>query len=118
MRGLDLHHHLAGATFVSAATARGKLYKIDAYPGMVEGDGIVHGELYSSDDPAVVLEVLDEVEGYDPLDYADTSEYVRVKRDVRTDDGRVVPAWLYLYNRTITGYEMVKSGDWRTAKSS
>lgn len=117
MRGFDLHHHLAGATFVCAATARGKLYAIGTYPGMVEGDGTVHGELYASDDPPVVLEILDEVEGYDPLDYSDANDYVRVKRNVTTSDGREVAAWLYLFNRTISGYELIASGDWRTAKT-
>lgn len=117
MRGFDLHHHLAGTTFVCAATARGKLYAIGTYPGMVEGDGTVYGELYASDDPAVVLEILDEVEGYDPLDYSDANDYVRVKRNVITADGREVVAWLYLFNRTISGYELIASGDWRTAKT-
>ena len=116
MRGFDLHHHLAGATFVCPATARGKLYAIGTYPGMVEGDGTVLGELYTSDDPAVVLEVLDEVEGYDPLDYAATNDYVRVQRSVHTEDGRDVTAWLYLYNRTVSGFELINNGDWRMTK--
>jgi len=114
MRGFDLHHHLTGTAFVCAATARGKLYAVGAYPGMVDGEGTVHGELYLSDDPAVVLEVLDEVEGYDPLDYAAANEYVRVKRIVRTEDGRDITAWLYLYNRTVSGLELIAGGDWRT----
>jgi gamma-glutamylcyclotransferase (GGCT)/AIG2-like uncharacterized protein YtfP len=114
MRGCDLHHHMAGAAFVSLATARGRLYNVGAYPGMIEGDGEVRGELYRSDDEAVVLEVLDEVEGYDPLD-SDASEYVRLKLDVRTDDGRAVSAWLYLYDREVKGLPQISSGDWRGA---
>ena len=112
MRGFDLHHHLAGASYVGPATAHGALYAIGPYPGMVEGHGTVRGELYTSDDLAVVLEILDEIEGYDALD-PDGSEYVRVKRDVRTDDGREVPTWLYLYNRDVKGLPQIKSGDWR-----
>lgn len=113
MRSFDLHHHLAGASYVTGATARGALYVVGPYPGMVEGNGAVRGELYTSDDPAVVLEILDEVEGYDALD-PDASEYVRVKRDVRRDDGRDVPAWLYLYNRDVKGLPQISSGDWHS----
>jgi gamma-glutamylcyclotransferase (GGCT)/AIG2-like uncharacterized protein YtfP len=113
MRGFDLHHFLAGSTFVSLATARGKLYAIGRYPGMIAGEGTVRGELFEADDVAVVLEVLDEVEGYDPLD-ADASEYVRAQQAVRTDDGRDVSAWLYLYNGSVAGLDRIKGGDWRT----
>jgi gamma-glutamylcyclotransferase (GGCT)/AIG2-like uncharacterized protein YtfP len=114
MRGFDLHHHVAGAAFVSPATGRGELYDIGSYPGMVEGDGTVRGELYRFSDIAVALEVLDEVEEYDPLDAAG-SEYVRVVRAVRLDtDGSEVASWLYLYNRDVKGLPTIESGDWRT----
>jgi gamma-glutamylcyclotransferase (GGCT)/AIG2-like uncharacterized protein YtfP len=113
MRGFDLHHHLASASFVSTATARGALYLAGAYPGMIEENGTVHGELYRFADIAVALEVLDEVEEYDPLDAA-SSPYVRVVRRVHVDrDGTDVPAWLYLYNRDVKVLTPIKSGDWR-----
>jgi len=113
MRGFDLHHHMAGGAFVSVAAAAGRLYDIGAYPGMIEGDGTVHGELYRFGDVAVALEVLDEVEEYDPLDAAG-SQYVRVVRAVHLEkDGSVAPAWLYLYNRDVKGLPQIKSGDWR-----
>jgi gamma-glutamylcyclotransferase (GGCT)/AIG2-like uncharacterized protein YtfP len=113
MRGFDLQHHMAGATFVSSATAQGRLYDVGAYPGMIEGDGTVRGELYRFSDIAVALEVLDEVEEYDPLD-AMGSAYVRVVRAVRLEkDGSESPAWLYLYNRDVKGLPQIKSGDWR-----
>jgi gamma-glutamylcyclotransferase (GGCT)/AIG2-like uncharacterized protein YtfP len=114
MRGFDLHHHMAGAVFVSPATTRGKLYEVGAYPGMIEGDGTVRGELYRVDDIAVALEVLDEVEEYDPLDAA-ASPYVRAVRNVRLEqDGSETAAWLYLYNREVKGLPLISSGDWRS----
>jgi gamma-glutamylcyclotransferase (GGCT)/AIG2-like uncharacterized protein YtfP len=113
MRGFDLHHHVASASFVSTATVPGALYLAGAYPGMVEGSGTVHGEVYRFDDVAVALEVLDEVEEYDPLD-APSSEYVRVLRSARLDkDGSELLTWLYLYNRDVKGLVRIKSGDWR-----
>jgi gamma-glutamylcyclotransferase (GGCT)/AIG2-like uncharacterized protein YtfP len=112
MRGFDLHHHMAGSLFVSQATGRGRLYDIGAYPGMIEGDGTVRGELYRFEDIAVALEVLDEVEEYDPLDAA-ASLYVRVLRGVRVEkDDSEPPAWLYLYNRDVKGLPQIRSGDW------
>src|ERR1700694_1005568 len=79
MQGCELHHYLAFAAFVSRATTRGRLFSIGHYPGMTEGDGTVHGELYRFTDVAVALEVLDEVEDYDPSD-PEGSPYVRVLR--------------------------------------
>ena len=114
MRGFDLHHHMASASFVSTATVPGALYVVDAYAGRVEGGATVHGEVYRFDDIAVALEVLDEVEEYDPLDVP-SSAYVRVLRLVRLDkDGRTASAWLYLYNRDTKGLTPIKSGDWRS----
>ena len=114
MRGFDLHHYLAGASLVSAASARGALYSTGTYPAMIEGNGTVRGELYRFDDIAVALEVLDEVEEYDPLETL-SSLYLRVLRNVRLDkDGTEVPAWLYFYNRDVKGLRPVKSGDWRS----
>ena len=112
MRGFDLHHHMGDAAFVGPAAVSGTLYSLGTYPGMVDGAGTVRGELYRSRDIAVTLEVLDEVEGYDPLD-VEAGEYVRVLRDVRLDAGGKQPAWLYLYNRDIKGRQQIKSGDWR-----
>jgi gamma-glutamylcyclotransferase (GGCT)/AIG2-like uncharacterized protein YtfP len=117
MRGFDLHHHMAGALFVSPASARGRLYDIGGYPGMIEGDGAVRGELYRFEDIAVALEVLDEVEEYDPLDAA-ASLYVRVLRDVRVEkDGSELPAWMYVYNREVKGLPQIRSGDWHDSRA-
>jgi len=113
MRGFDLHHHVASASFVSTAIVPGSLYVAGAYPCMIENGGTVHGEVYRFDDIAVALEVLDEVEEYDPLD-PPSSEYVRVLRPARLDnDGSKLLAWLYLYNRDVEELARIKSGDWR-----
>ncbi len=67
---------------------------------MTAGDGEVRGEVYALADAAAGLEVLDEVEDYDPL-HPEESLYVRVQAPVRTDDGRELVAWLYLYNQPL-----------------
>ena len=112
MQGFGLHHYVAFAAFVARATTRGRLYVVGQYPGMTDGDGVVHGEVYRFGDIAVALEVLDEVEDYDPLD-PDGSPYVRALRAVVTEDGKTLLAWTYLYNQDVKGLTPISSGDWR-----
>jgi gamma-glutamylcyclotransferase (GGCT)/AIG2-like uncharacterized protein YtfP len=112
MRGFDLHPHMAGATFVGEATMPGRLVAVGRYPGVLDGDGTVVGELYRLDDVATSLETLDDIEDFDPAD-PDKSEYLRVVRDVSCKDGSNVSAWVYLYNGDASAALAVKSGDWR-----
>jgi gamma-glutamylcyclotransferase (GGCT)/AIG2-like uncharacterized protein YtfP len=57
------------------------------------------------------LEVLDEVEMYDPLD--PDSEYVRVIMQARLDaSDESVATWCYVYNKPIAASAPIKSGAW------
>jgi len=69
-RGGSNHFRMAQAQFVAAGAVRGKLYRIDWYPGFVadETAGRVVGEIYMVD--AETIAALDEFEG---------SEYRRVR---------------------------------------
>ena len=113
MQGLDLHHFMAGARFAGVGTAQGALVSLGRYPGMIEGSGSVAGEIYELRDPAASIEALDELEEFDPAN-PETSEYLRTTRDVRMDDGSVIRAWLYIYNRDPAGMPVVAGGDWRS----
>lgn len=61
-------------------------------------------EVYEID--AVTLQNLDELEDFDESDY-DNSLYIR--QSVQTAFG---PAWLYLYNRDVTGLPRLAKGSW------
>ncbi len=111
MTGFDLHHHMRGALLLGRASVAGLLYSVGRYPGLKDGSGTVHGELYRFADIAVALEVLDEVEGYDPLDPA-ASEYVRVVRAARLEDATTQPAWAYLFNGDTSAARRIDSGIW------
>jgi gamma-glutamylcyclotransferase (GGCT)/AIG2-like uncharacterized protein YtfP len=113
MRGFDLHHHLAGCSFAGDASTHGVLVQAGRYPGLIQGQGKVSGELYVMSDPPASLEALDELEDYDPLD-PQRSLYIRSVRPVSKQDGSVARAWVYLYNRDTTGLVVVTSGDWRS----
>ena len=112
MRGLELHHHMEAGTFVAAAATKGTLVSVGRYPGLVDGSGAVAGEVYRFADLPAALDVLDDVEEFDATD-PQASEYLRVSRPVKLDDGREVIAWLYLYNRAVKGLPVIKTGDWR-----
>lgn len=111
MNGCELHQHMRGAEFLGRATVAGLLYSAGRYPGLKDGSGVVRGELFRFSDIAVALEVLDEVEGYDPLDPA-ASEYVREMRSVRLEAGPTLPAWVYLYNREVEDGQRIPTGVW------
>ncbi len=105
---------VAGALEVlGPCTVRGALYEIDWYPGFVAADdGVVTGELVRVADPGAWA-VLDHFEECDPSD-PHGSEYVRVVVDVTfASVGTSMSAWIYRYNRDVTGRRHIASGDWR-----
>ena len=115
MRGLALHDHLKSGSFRGEGWTSGTLVSLGRYPGLIEGDGRVRGELYAFEDLAAALDILDDLEEYDVTDPS-SSLYVRVASDVIRDDGTAVSAWLYRYNRDPAGLPRVDGGDWRAFK--
>ena len=116
MRGFDLHHYLAGATFVGEGWVAGRLVSVGRYPGLLDGDGQVSGEIYRLED-AASLEALDDLEEFDPAD-PERSEYLRIVRDVHGENGATVSAWLYLYNRDASTAPDITSGNWRQSANA
>lgn len=52
---------------VARGTIRGDLYAVSAFPGLVEGDGVVHGEVWEAPTAAhfrAALSITDAIEGY------------------------------------------------------
>lgn len=109
-----MHDFLAReAEFIGMATCCGKLYRVDFYPGVVTSttpDDLVHGEVYRLRRPAFALAELDRYEACGP-GFSPPTEYVREVATVRLNDGREVPAWIYIYNRPVAGLELIPSGD-------
>ena len=108
-RHIDSHLSLKGRGSITAA-----LFDLGIYPAAVpaeDQDARVRGEVYQMTDPAVVLRVLDEIEGYSPVE-PDTSLYTRRVTPVRLDDGSVVDAWAYFYNAPLGRAERIPSGDY------
>ena len=110
----EMFHILAKhATFVGEGVIGGRLFLVADFPGAVisdvDGDRI-HGELYRLASPDVVLAQLDEYEEVDQ-DQPDLGLFRRTLRPVTLRDGATVSAWVYVYNRPITGLTPIPSGD-------
>ncbi|MBP6840101.1 MAG: gamma-glutamylcyclotransferase [Kofleriaceae bacterium] len=89
------------------ATTPGRIYAFPmGYPGLVDGDGVVVGELCVLTELAAALALLDAFEGAD---------FVRMLRQVTCADGRVETAWVYQLADPTTADrygEHIPDGDW------
>lgn len=104
---VDEHLDYAGRGTIGAA-----LFDLGIYPAAVPAsDGRVWGEVYEMSHPAIVLQALDELEGY-RADGPESSLYTRVLTPVTLEDGRSVDAWAYFYNAPLGRAERIESGDY------
>ncbi len=115
LKGMSRAHSLASATFCGLGTIKASLYDLGAYPGIVEGDGTVYGELYDVD--ATTLKTLDDIEGYFQNNPR-LSLYLRTEVEVTLfNDATTETAYTYLYNsRHLDNYVYIESGDYRRYK--
>jgi gamma-glutamylcyclotransferase (GGCT)/AIG2-like uncharacterized protein YtfP len=99
LKGLRMHYHLEDARFIDEACLKNaKLFDLGNYPALVlEGDGIVYGELYAVD--RLILGNLDFVEGFE--EDSSQSLYRRVLQEIKLKDGRSARAYVYVFNQCI-----------------
>src|SRR5688572_29613338 len=112
MSGYTANHQLKDSKLVGPASTNGVLYDLQFFPGMKDGAGTVHGELYEVD--GETIELLDQYEGYRKGD--DTSLYLRVPRTVHVAPDKVYYAQTYILNRDVAEYERIACGDWRNVR--
>jgi len=88
------------------------LFDLGIYPAAVPAsEGQVWGEVYEMTHPSIVLQALDEIEGY-RAEEPESSLYTRNVTPVTMEDGRVVTAWAYFYNAPLGRAERIESGDY------
>jgi gamma-glutamylcyclotransferase (GGCT)/AIG2-like uncharacterized protein YtfP len=98
-------------SYVGRGWIQAALFDLGIYPAAVPGgEGRVWGEVYNLDGEAV-LEVLDDIEGYTPLD-PDHSLYIRAQVPATLEDGRQLDAWVYFYNAPLGQAPQIESGDY------
>ncbi|MGJ4965377.1 gamma-glutamylcyclotransferase family protein [Bradyrhizobium sp. HKCCYLRH3061] len=115
MRGFD--HPMArllsaNADFVAEASCRGRLYRIQHYPGLVLSDDaadLVHGELFRLRQPEPMLREFDMYEACGE-GFAQPTEYLRQRLHVTLADGSAREAWTYVYNWPVDEAARIASG--------
>ena len=108
--GLRLEAEMHGARFVGPAHIAGRLIDVGHYPGLLQGDGQVTGEVYEVDDAHLTR--LDGVEGVVPGD-RDASQYWREEVTVLSGPLQGQRVETYLYNRPVDGCTPIAHGDYR-----
>jgi gamma-glutamylcyclotransferase (GGCT)/AIG2-like uncharacterized protein YtfP len=99
--------------FVGNASYQGLLYRISYYPGLVpskQPEHQVQGEMYQLHNADLILAYLDDYEECG-VNFSAPTEYIRSQGWVKLDNGETVLAWLYFYNYSTIGLDLIKSGD-------
>ncbi len=100
-KGYHNHHHLKNCKFEEAEALGFTLHASAYLPYVIQGEGIVYGELYEVDDE--ILRRLDYLEGHPKF-------YKRIETPIKVAD-RIVPAWIYIYHRA-KEHPLIESGLW------
>jgi gamma-glutamylcyclotransferase (GGCT)/AIG2-like uncharacterized protein YtfP len=95
---------------IGAATIRGILYDLGTYPGVVEGDGTVHGVVLRV--PPDAWAAMDAYEGC-PIPGGDDGLFKRIMSRATLSTGEELDCSLYVYARNVGAHRVVTSGDWR-----
>ncbi len=102
------------ASWIGMAQIRGRLYRLDGYPGLVpdENGGLVQGDLFRLPDGAAGDALLARLDAYEECapDCPAPHEYARVVLPVLFQ-GTLIEAWTYIYRRPTDALDMIESGD-------
>ena len=91
-----------GGQFIKAATTapKYKLLNLGSFPGVIDGEAVVVGELY--DIPECALEVFDRIEGV---------PFLFDRKQVELEDGTTAIA--YMFQGSADDAAEIKSGNWK-----
>jgi gamma-glutamylcyclotransferase (GGCT)/AIG2-like uncharacterized protein YtfP len=116
MSGFSAHAFLFDSEFVAHGILYGAklLHLEEGYPGVIEGEGKVFGEVYRVDPPT--LKAIDLFEEFYE-NFPESSLYIRVKKPVRLIQfNDFVDAWVYLLNKDLLdklSFTEVPFGNWK-----
>lgn len=105
------------ARLIGPAAVRGALHRVAWFPGLVEGDRLVKGELWESLHEVLdesLTKALDQLEGYHPHDRPEWCMYLRREVPVLTEfgDDLGLTAWTYFWNRPLAAADyLISDGD-------
>ena len=97
---------IRGLRHCGTATVRGLLYDLGGYPGLVQGEGLVQGDLLeiTSPEQLAALDAYEECDGPRPLYRRELLPAVRA-------DGEEALVWVYLYARPLAAARPIPGGD-------
>lgn len=99
---------------VGSAKVKGKLYDLGEYPAAVPAndESYIIGELYRLKEEQEFSWVIAQVDDYEGVN-TEPGETALYRRDITTVfvDNRAVDAWIYWYNRDVSGNPLIISGD-------
>jgi gamma-glutamylcyclotransferase (GGCT)/AIG2-like uncharacterized protein YtfP len=97
---------------IGEGTVQGNLYFLGRYPGaVITKDGNkIYGSVYLLND-LQLFDELDKYEEYNPLN-PQGSLFIRKTVTVTGEDGKKHRAWIYVYNREVSGKRLIKSGNY------
>jgi gamma-glutamylcyclotransferase (GGCT)/AIG2-like uncharacterized protein YtfP len=121
-------HQLLGNDFKFVGLGRiadAALYQVEDYPGVIPHKGeSVSGELFclhdklSEEQVRSIFQRLDAYEGFNRADRTNSLFYrtiVQVEADRVGSRGKVFcDAWVYFFNGSVDGKELIPSGEWKT----
>lgn len=101
-------------TLISPATTNGNIYDLGEYPGAVPASApaLINGELYKvnhADEFSFAIKQLDDYEGF-LVEPGEVPLFRRETVDVKYNN-ILTTAWIYWYNRDVTGRTMIPKGD-------
>lgn len=104
--------------FVAKGQLQAKLFEVDGYPGAVLSDFAhdrVIGDVYSGQ-----VSILNELDSYEECsdDFESPHEYIRQQHAITLENGDTISAWVYVFNREISGLFHIQSGDYLTFLNS
>ena len=104
MKGFYNDYLLANCKYIGKYSIKGELYDLGFFPGLIEGDGKVYGEVYEVD--KYTLKALDNLEGFSEDGYC----FYKRKEVFIPEFGKKV--WTYFYNNDVYERELIEGGDY------
>ena len=102
------------------ATVRGRLYDLGSYPGAVldaSSATRISGHIFALPAGGDVLHLLDDYEGFNAADPAD-SLFIRRACHAAMPDGNTRKCWIYLYNRRLGSARPIPGGKYLGSRKS
>jgi gamma-glutamylcyclotransferase (GGCT)/AIG2-like uncharacterized protein YtfP len=101
-------------TCLGPASVPGRLYDLGEHPGAIlnaPATHRIHGDVLQLPTDSGILDKLDRYEDYNPSDQAG-SLFLRLRCEAELTDGRLIPCWIYVYNRDPGTAALVAHGDY------